>query len=130
MEGSMIQQALQDYKEGVGVFQKHLPKVAQEYIQFTEACFEEGELSGMHKHLIGLALGLMANDEYCIIFHAKGAIDQGASDRQVLEAAAVAGAFGSGLPMSQSVTLLQDALIGFQGGVEAENPGYGQELQH
>lgn len=113
MEESIVEQALQDYKEGVGTFEKHLPHVARKYRQFTEACFQEGELSVKEKHLIALALGVMSNDEYCIIYHTKGAVDQGASQQEVLEAAGVSGAFGGGLAMSQAVTLLQDALQQF-----------------
>ncbi|GGE08025.1 hypothetical protein GCM10011571_06580 [Marinithermofilum abyssi] len=110
MEGSFVQQALQDYKEGLGAFEKQLPEVAREYNRFTEACFADGELSAKMKHLIGVALACLANDEYCIIYHTKGCVDHGASDMEVLEAAAVSGAFGGGAAMSQSVTLLQDAL--------------------
>lgn len=127
MEGSFVRQALQEYKEGVGVFETHLPEVARQYLKFTDACFEEGELSAKTKHLIAAALGVMSNDEYCIIYHTKGAVDQGASDREVLEAAAVAGAFGGGLAMSQAVTLLQDALEDFRGGL---NPPTEQGVQH
>ncbi|OYD07364.1 carboxymuconolactone decarboxylase family protein [Paludifilum halophilum] len=125
MEGSMIQEALQEYKEGIGTFERHLPKVARAYRQFTETCFQKGELSVMHKHLIGVALGVMTNDEYCIIFHTKGAVDEGASDQQVLEAASVAGAFGGGVAMSQAVTLLQEALKDFK-----TTPDKGRKLKH
>ncbi|PTX64248.1 AhpD family alkylhydroperoxidase [Melghirimyces profundicolus] len=129
MEGSMLQQVLQDYKEGVGTFEKNLPKVARQYRKFTEACFEEGVLSVKQKHLIALALGVMTNDEYCIIYHTKGALDQGADQQEVLEAAAVSGAFGGGLAMSQAVTLVQEALQEFRGDqTAAADPG--RTLEH
>lgn len=115
MEGSMIQQALLDYKQGVGQLADQLPEVVDTYNQFTEACFAEGELSKKTKHLIGLALGVYTNDEYCMIYHTKGAVDQGASDKEVMEAAAVCGAFGGGMAMSQIVTLVQEALAEFRG---------------
>ncbi|GGA42431.1 hypothetical protein GCM10007416_14290 [Kroppenstedtia guangzhouensis] len=126
MEGSYVEQALQEYKEGVGAFKKDLPEIAHQYMKFTEACFEEGELSVKNKHLIAVALGVMSNDEYCIIYHAKGAIDQGASDREIMEAAAVAGAFGGGLAISQTVTLLRDVLDEFRGGASPA----GQRINH
>ncbi|MFD1408878.1 carboxymuconolactone decarboxylase family protein [Kroppenstedtia eburnea] len=116
MESSYVEQALREYKEGVGAFEKDLPEIARQYMKFTEACFEEGELSVKNKHLIAVALGVMTNDEYCIIYHTKGALDQGAGEREVMEAAAVAGAFGGGLAMSQTVTLLRDVLEEFGGG--------------
>lgn len=110
MEGSIIHEALQEYKRGLGDFAKVMPKVVHEYNRFTEACFEEGELTKREKHLIGLALGVYTNDEYCIIYHTKGAVDNGASEQQVLEAAVVSTAFGGGMAMSQTVTLVQDAV--------------------
>ncbi|WP_240627266.1 carboxymuconolactone decarboxylase family protein [Thermoflavimicrobium daqui] len=114
---SFIQEALLEYKEGIAEFGERLPEVARTYHQFTEACFEEGELSKKTKHLIGVSLGSYTNDEYCIIFHVKGALDQGASEKEVLEAAAVSGAFGGGMAMSQAVTLVQEALREFQNNV-------------
>lgn len=116
MEGSIIQQSLQDYKQGVGQLAKHLPDVVSKYNQFTEACFSEGELSTKMKHLIALSLGVYSNDEYCMIYHIKGAIDQGASELEILEAAAVSSAFGGGMAMSQTVTLVQDACKEFYHG--------------
>ncbi|MGI6127398.1 MAG: carboxymuconolactone decarboxylase family protein [Planifilum sp.] len=114
MEPSMIHEALREYKEGIGHFEQELPEVAAEYNRFTEACFAEGELSRQVKHLIGLALGVYTNDEYCIIYHTKGAVDQGATDRQIMEAAAVSGAFGGGAAMSQAVTLVREAIQAFR----------------
>lgn len=114
MDGSTIQGALQEYKRGLGHLADTLPNVVSGYNQFTEACFSEGELPRKTKHLIALSLGVYANDEYCIIYHTKGAVDQGASDHEVLEAAAVTSAFAGGLAMSQVVTLVQDALTEFR----------------
>ncbi|TCS97034.1 carboxymuconolactone decarboxylase family protein [Hazenella coriacea] len=114
MEGSMIQQSLQEYKEGVGKLVKQLPDVIGKYNQFTETCFAEGELSTKMKHLIALSLGVYSNDEYCIIYHTKGAVDQGASEQEILEAATVSSAFAGGMAMSQTVTLVQDACNQFQ----------------
>lgn len=110
MEGTYIQEALKDYKEGLGQFERALPQIAQAYNRFTGECFAAGELSAQVKQLIGLALGVYTNDEYCIVYHTKAAVDNGASDQQVLEAAAVAGAFGGGSAMSQAVTLVQESL--------------------
>ncbi|MCH5585642.1 carboxymuconolactone decarboxylase family protein [Shimazuella sp. AN120528] len=114
MDGNVIEDSLLDYKEGLGELAKHLPDVVQNYIKFTDACFEEGTLSKKTKHLIALGLGVYSNDEYCIIYHTKGAIDNGASRQEIIEAAAVTTAFGGGVSMSQTITLVQDALSSFQ----------------
>jgi len=114
MQASMIEQALREYKEGLGQLAEKLPEVVRRYNEFTQVCFQEGALSQKEKHLIGLALGVYSNDEYCIIYHTKGAVDQGATDDEVLEAAAVCAAFAGGMAMSQSVTLVQEALADFR----------------
>lgn len=114
MQGNFVQQSLSDYKQGIGQLQQQLPHVVESYNAFTEACFQEGALSKKEKHLIALALGVYTNDEYCIVYHTKGACDQGASTQEVLEAACVSSAFGGGMAMSQAATLVQQNLSQIQ----------------
>jgi AhpD family alkylhydroperoxidase len=110
---NMSEAALLEYKEGLGVFTKKMPKLAEHYNAFTEECFKEGALSQKEKQLIALGIALFAQDEYCIIYHIKGCIDQGASEEEILEAVGVTAAFGGGAAMSQAVTLVQDTLADF-----------------
>ncbi|WP_280769427.1 carboxymuconolactone decarboxylase family protein [Salipaludibacillus daqingensis] len=112
---SSIQEALLHYKEGVGRFTEQMPDIAHKYHSFTEACFEEGKLSKKEKQLIALALSLNAQDEYCMIYHVKGCLDQGASREEILEAVAVTGAFGGGHVLSQAVTLIEESMMELSG---------------
>ncbi|OMF59807.1 alkylhydroperoxidase [Paenibacillus sp. FSL R5-0490] len=105
-----IEEALHDYKVGLGVFTEKMPDLAKHYNAFTEACFKEGVLSQKEKQLIALGISLYSQDEYCIIYHTKGCIDQGASEEEILEAVGVTAAFGGGAAMSQAVTLVQEAM--------------------
>ena len=102
--------ALHDYKVGLGTFTQKMPEIAQHYNAFTEACFKEGTLSQKEKHLIALGISVFAQDEYCIIYHTKGCLDQGASEDEILEALGVTAAFGGGAAMSQVVTLVQECI--------------------
>ncbi|HET7657796.1 MAG TPA: carboxymuconolactone decarboxylase family protein [Bacillales bacterium] len=102
--------AINDYKEGIGIFTQTMPEIAKRYNAFTEACFEKGALEKKQKQLIALGISLYSQDEYCIIYHAKGCLDQGCSKEEILETAGVAAAFGGGAALSQAVTLLQQAL--------------------
>jgi AhpD family alkylhydroperoxidase len=102
--------ALRNYKTGIGQFTQKLPEVARAFNAFTEACFEEGALSQKDKQLIALGISLVAQDEYCTIYHTKGCLDQGASEQEILEACGVAAAFGGGAAMSQTVTLVQECI--------------------
>ncbi|RIW38887.1 carboxymuconolactone decarboxylase family protein [Bacillus salacetis] len=101
--------ALHHYKQGLGEFTKKMPELAQHYNAFTEQCFKEGVLSQKEKQLIALGISLYSQDEYCIIYHTKGCVDQGCSEEEILEAVGVTAAFGGGAAMSQAVTLVQES---------------------
>lgn len=103
--------ALYSYKSGLGAFTQKMPSLAQYYNAFTEECFKEGALSQKEKQLIALGISLYSQDEYCIIYHVKGCLDQGASEQEILEAVGVTAAFGGGAAMSQAVTLVQECII-------------------
>jgi AhpD family alkylhydroperoxidase len=98
------------YKIGVGRMQDSLPKVVESYHQFTGECFKEGTLSAKQKQLIALGISLFANNEVCTLYHTQEALSQGASNQEILEAAAVAAAVGSGHSMSQGVTRVQQVI--------------------
>lgn len=100
---------LHDYKEGIGAFSERMPEVAHQFSQFSEACFKEGQISKKDKQLMALGMSIVIQDEYCIIYHTKGCIDQGAAEDEILEACGVAAAFGGGAALSQAVTLVQHA---------------------
>lgn len=108
-EMNWTQAYLHDYKEGMGIFSERMPEVSHQFSQFSEACFKEGELSKKQKQLMALGISIVAQDEYCMIYHTKGCVDQGATEKEVLEACGVAAAFGGGAALSQAVTLVQEA---------------------
>jgi AhpD family alkylhydroperoxidase len=108
--GNSTETALLKYKEGLGTFTKKMPEFTKQYNAFTEECFKEGELSKKQKQLIALGISIHAQDEYCIIYHTKGCLDQGCSEQEILEAVGVSAAFGGGASMSQGVTLVQECM--------------------
>lgn len=102
--------ALHHYKYGLGLFTEKMPKLAEQFNSFTEECFKEGTLSQKQKQLIAFGISLYSQDEYCIIYHIKGCLDQGASEQEIFEAVGVTAAFGGGATMSQAVTLVQKCM--------------------
>ncbi|MET3194121.1 carboxymuconolactone decarboxylase family protein [Bacillus sp. OAE603] len=104
------QSALKKYKEGLGLFTQKFPHFVNKFNSFTEECFKEGALSQKQKQLIALGISLYAQDEYCIIYHTKGCLDQGCSEQEILEAIGVTAAFGGGAAVSQGVTLVQECI--------------------
>jgi AhpD family alkylhydroperoxidase len=106
---------LHDFKAGLGIFSKKMPLVAKKYNEFTEECFKEGALSKKEKQLIALGISVFSQDEYCMVYHVKGCLDEGAAEDEILEAASVAAAFGGGAAISQAVTLVQDSINDLNG---------------
>ncbi|KQL50436.1 alkylhydroperoxidase [Heyndrickxia shackletonii] len=104
------EEALYQYKVGLGTFTKKMPKLAEHYNAFTQECFKEGVLSQKQKQLIALGISLYSQDEYCIIYHTKGCLDQGCTEEEIFEAIGVTAAFGGGASMSQAVTLVQECI--------------------
>lgn len=102
--------ALHDYKAGIGSFTEKMPELAMKFNALTEECFKEGDLSKKQKQLIALGISLYSQDEYCIIYHTKGCLDQGCSEQEIYEAIGVTVAFGGGAAMSQAVTLIQTCM--------------------
>lgn len=109
-ESSLIQEALQDYKNGLKRFSEKIPHLSRKYHAFTDACFADGSVAKKEKQMIALAISVFAQDEYCIIFHTKGCLDEGCTEKEILETVGVAAAFGGGAAVSQAVTLVQDAV--------------------
>lgn len=108
--GNSTEMTLIKYKEGLGLFTQKMPEFTRLFNEFTEECFKEGSLSQKQKQLIALGISIHAQDEYCIIYHTKGCIDQGCSEQEILEAIGVTAAFGGGASMSQGVTLVQECI--------------------
>jgi AhpD family alkylhydroperoxidase len=109
-----VQASIDEYKEGLGWFQEKCPSIANKYIEYTAACFQPGKIPEKDKHLIALGIGVHAQDEYCIMYHAHRALELGANEEEILETIGVCAAFGGGASLSQGVTLIQDVIDEFQ----------------
>ena len=99
---------LQKFKKGLGVFNEKMPEFVSHFNAFTEECFKDGELTQKQKHLIALGISIHARDEFCIIYHTKGSLDNGCTEQEIFETIAVTGALGGGPSVSQGVTLVLD----------------------
>lgn len=101
-------QSITDYKEGSSRMHEVLPKVAQGYFDFTEACFDEGAICKKQKQLTALGISIYSRDEYCIMYHTKLAFENGATEAELMETIAISAALGGGAAFSQGVTLAID----------------------
>lgn len=110
--GSM-QDALKQYKLGLGTFEQKMPLMGRKFNEFTEQCFAGNSLTEREKQLIALGIAINAQDEYCMIYHTKGCLDEGATEENILEAVSVAAVFGGGAALSQGVTVVQQCIEEF-----------------
>ncbi|WP_091483763.1 carboxymuconolactone decarboxylase family protein [Gracilibacillus orientalis] len=107
-------QSISDYKRGTTRMQEYLPEVTRGYFEFTEEAFKEGAIDKKEKQLMALAISIYAQDEYCIIYHTKGAVENGISEAELMETLAISTALGGGAAFAQAVTLATDAYAHYQ----------------
>lgn len=72
-----------------------MPMMGRKFNEFTEQCFSADSLTEKEKQLIALGISISAQDEFCMIYHTKGCLDQGATEENILEVIGVAAAFGA-----------------------------------
>ncbi len=72
------------------------PGYTKALMEFVKQAEKPGALSTKIKELISIALGITAHCPFCIAFHTKNAIAEGASKQEILEAGLVAGLMGGG----------------------------------
>ncbi|PWU67976.1 carboxymuconolactone decarboxylase family protein [Gracilibacillus dipsosauri] len=101
-------QAIEDYKRGTTRMQEQLPEMTKGFFHFTEEAFKAGEINQKNKQLMALAISIYAQDEYCIIYHTKGAVEHGANETEIMETLAISAALGGGAAFAQAVTLAMD----------------------
>ncbi|GAB6988664.1 carboxymuconolactone decarboxylase family protein [Paenibacillus pini] len=106
----LMNDKIQAYKNEITQLGETLPDVAASYHQFTGQCFEEGALDSKTKQLVALGISLFTNNEVCTFYHTQEARSKGATDSEIMETVAVAGAVGAGHALSQGVTRVQKSL--------------------
>ncbi len=72
------------------------PGYAKALMEFVKQAEKPGALSTKTKELISVALGVTAQCPFCIAFHTKNAVKEGATKQEILEAGLVAGLMGGG----------------------------------
>ncbi len=87
------------YKRFLDLFQnikKDYPKFVESFMGFFEATEGPGALDRKTKELISIALSVKAQCPYCIAYHVKNAIAEGATKAEIIESAMVATLMGGG----------------------------------
>ena len=100
-------------------FEKQFPDVATSWNELHDAIFQEGKLSIKEKHFIGLGIAVSMSCETCINFHIAAAMESGATEEEILEAASVAIFMGGG-PALTNIRHVNTALSDMKEGENAE----------
>jgi AhpD family alkylhydroperoxidase len=65
-------------------------KVYQSFVDMEQKTYKDGELGKKQKELIAIGISVVVNCESCMEWHIKQALDDGASEREIIEAIEVA----------------------------------------
>jgi AhpD family alkylhydroperoxidase len=78
---------LEEVKTLIERLQKESPKQTAAFNQFMMSVEKPGALSSKEKDLINVALSISGQCEWCIALHVKGALNNGASREEIIDAA-------------------------------------------
>lgn len=91
---------------------REMPGPNKKFVDFNNSVFKSGSLSTKNKELIAVAISLSTQCEWCISYHTRMALENGATERELLEAGYVAVAMGGG-PAAMHMILLEEAIKEF-----------------
>ena len=77
-------------------------KPYESFLKFSNDAMKEGSMPKMYKELIALGIASFHNCEPCMAWHVKEALNNGATDKQVVEAIEVASEMGGGPVVARS----------------------------
>ncbi len=83
------------------------PEADKAFREFSRQVFAEGALSAKTKQLIAVAVAHVTQCPYCIQGHTKGALRQGATEQEIMEAIWVAAEMRAGGAFAHSVVALE-----------------------
>jgi AhpD family alkylhydroperoxidase len=90
---------------------ENAPNLQGKFMEFNKAVLGKGLLSVKQKELIAIALSLSSSCEWCITYHVKMALQNGASKAEIVEASYIA-VLMSGAPALMHMHILKEALDG------------------
>ncbi len=107
----MYKEMLDEINNNLGRFSKETPEQMQGFMNLMQAT-EQGVLAKKQKELITVALAVVKQCKWCIAFHVKKALENGATRKEILESAWMAVLMGGG-PALMYAQLVLEALDEF-----------------
>lgn len=89
LDKSKIDQIIKTRKQAHSYYLKK-SKVYQSFVDMEQITYKDGELSKKQKELIAIGISVVINCESCMEWHIKKALEDGATDAEIIEAIEVA----------------------------------------
>ena len=107
MEKERVKEQLNDFFEYTVKFAEKYPEIASSFTTLMGSVIQDGKLKSKEKELIavGIAVGLRCLP--CIHAHTKSAINMGATEEEIMEAASVAILMGGGPGMAHVIEVMK-----------------------
>ncbi|MDR2809839.1 MAG: carboxymuconolactone decarboxylase family protein [Tannerellaceae bacterium] len=83
-------------RKQANVFYLNKSKVYQAFVKLEESTYRNRALSKVQKELIAVGISIVMNCESCLEWHIKQALDQGATENEIIEAIDVGIEMGGG----------------------------------
>ena len=110
-----MKKLLREVQNSLEHLNKDYPELMRAFGIFLKEVGEKGALDTKTKELIAIALSVVSQCKWCIAFHTKEALKEGATKDEILEACFVAALMGGG-PAMMFVQLVVKAIEDYQKG--------------
>lgn len=91
-----------------------MPDYNEKFKEFSQQMFKGDSISLKNKELMAIAVSIVQQCEWCIVYHVKQSLDLGSTEKEIREAGYVATAMG-GAPAAMHMILLEKALSELNG---------------
>lgn len=123
---NFFDQVITEYNEGNKRFKTNFINVMKHFYYYNEACFRKGEISVKGKYFIALAISIIKHDEYNIVYYLKKAVENGATEQEIMEIISVCVALDGSSSLSQGVTLILESFDYFHQKAQSQNTNQSQ----
>ena len=108
---------LDEVNQSLAKLSKNYPGTMKAFSSFMGEVEKKGALDKKTKELIAIALSVACRCKWCIAFHVKNALNEGAAGQEIMEACFVAALMAGG-PALMYTQLAVKAIEEFKGGNE------------
>lgn len=102
-----INDRLNDFFEYMARFMEKFPEIASSFTTLMGSVMQDGKLGCKEKELIALGIAVGLRCQPCIHAHTKSALSMGATEDEIMEAAAVAILMGGGPGMAHVIEVMK-----------------------